>query len=253
MAGSFTFMPETSTPPLICAEALGKRYGARHAVANLSMRLSAGTVLGFVGANGGGKTTSMRMLAGLLRPDSGQAQVLGHDIARDAAAVRGAVGYLSQRLSLYAELSVRQNLRFRAGLYLLPNARSRIDAALERFALTAHANDAAGTLSGGWARRLQLAAVTLHEPPLLLLDEPTAGLDARHRAQFWTWIGARAADGGGVIIATHDLREAERCDQIIYFLPGRLVGPHPPAQLIRDLGVADLEAASLHLTNGGSR
>jgi ABC-type multidrug transport system ATPase subunit len=213
---------------LVAVENISKSYGRATAVAGVTLSLWAGEIWGFVGANGAGKTTTLRMLAGILTPDGGAGHVLGFDLRRDAAKIRERVGYMSQRLSLYAELSVFENLRFRAEVYGLKNPHVEIEAAIREFGLVPWAHSLAGSLSGGWERRLQLAASLLHSPRLVLLDEPTAGLDAAARQEVWRRVEALAATGAGVIVCTHDLVEAERCSQIALFADGQVVATGAP-------------------------
>jgi len=228
-----------AAPPaeaLLAVQELARRYGPRLAVESLSFALAPGGIHGFVGANGGGKTTALRMLAGILRPDAGRGHVLGFDLLHRPAEIRKHVGYMAQRLSLYADLSVLENLRFRAEVYGLARPRAAAEAAAERFGLDAYARAPAGRLSGGWARRLQLAAALIHAPRLVLLDEPTAGLDAPSRQEVWRRIGGLAAEGVGVIVATHDLAEAERCTSAAFFCEGRILARGTPEEIARSAG-----------------
>ena len=197
----------------------------------VTLTLGAGEICGFVGANGGGKTTTLRMLAGILRPDEGCGRVLGFDLLRDAAKIRERVGYLSQRLSLYAELSVFENLRFRAEVYGLGNPRAAAQAAIGDFDLIRWGRTPAGALSGGWARRLQLAASLIHSPQLVLLDEPTAGLDAAARQEVWRRVERLAAAGAGVILSTHNAAEAERCLHVACFADGQVIAAGAPYEI----------------------
>jgi ABC-2 type transport system ATP-binding protein len=213
---------------LIAVDGVGKRYAHRVAIQNLTLTLRSGEVFGLVGANGGGKTTTLRLLAGLLRPDEGRGHVLGFDLRRAAREIRTHVGYMAQRFSLYSDLSVFENLRFRAEVYGLHRPRAAADAAIDDFELTGFARSAAGQLSGGWARRLQLAAALIHAPRLLLLDEPTAGLDAISRQDVWRRIGRLAAGGAGIVVSTHDLAEAERCAQVTLLADGRVAAAGTP-------------------------
>ena len=206
---------------LVAVHDISKSYGRRTAVAGVTLTLWAGEICGFVGANGAGKTTALRMLAGILKPDGGSGHILGFGLQRDAAEIRQRIGYMSQRLSLYAELSVFENLRFRAAVYGRRNPRAAAEAAMGDFNLLRWAHSPAASLSGGWARRLQLAASLLHAPQLVLLDEPTAGLDAVARQDVWRRIEGLAAAGAGVIVCTHDLAEAERCSHAAFFATGR--------------------------------
>jgi ABC-2 type transport system ATP-binding protein len=217
--------------PVAAIEDLSKRYGRRTAVAGITLTVRAGEICGFVGANGGGKTTTLRMLAGILGPDGGRERVLGFDLVRDSAKIRERVGYMSQRLSLYAELSVFENLRFRADVYGLRRPRRAAEAAIGEFGLAPWARNPAGSLSGGWARRLQLAASLVHSPRLVLLDEPTAGLDAVARHEVWRRVERLAAAGAGVIVCTHDLAEAERCSRVAVFVDGQVVAAGVPEEI----------------------
>ncbi len=214
--------------PLVAVEHLGKRYGPYVAIENVSLALHAGEILGVVGANGSGKTTMLRLLAGILRADQGYGEVLGFDLRDGAAQIRSRVGYLSQRLSLYAELSVFENLHFRAELYRAPDAKAVAEAAVSAFDLSRYRGSRAGALSGGWARRLQLAVTLIHSPRLILLDEPTVGLDAGSRHDVWHRIAALASAGAGVIVSTHDLAEAERLSRIALFFDGRIISSGSP-------------------------
>jgi ABC-2 type transport system ATP-binding protein len=237
--------PPDSREPLVAVENISKRYGRRTAVDGVTLTLRVGEICGFVGANGGGKTTAVRMLAGILRPDGGRGRVLGCDLLRDATTIRERVGYMSQRLSLYAELSVFENLRFRAAVYGLRNPRAAAEAAIGEFGLAQWAGSPAGSLSGGWARRLQLAASLLHSPRLVLLDEPTAGLDAAARQGVWRRVGGLAAAGAGVIVCTHDLAEAERCSQAAFFADGQVVAAGAPDEITARSSVAAFLLSSI--------
>jgi ABC-type multidrug transport system ATPase subunit len=221
-------MPRCGRELLVAVHNISKCYGRTTAVAGVTLTLWAGEICGFVGANGAGKTTALRMLAGILKPDGGCGHVLGFDLQREAAEIRERVGYMSQRLSLYPELSVFENLRFRAAVYGLRNPRAAVEAAMRDFNLLPWAHSPAASLSGGWARRLQLAASLLHSPQLVLLDEPTAGLDAMARQDVWRRVEGLAAAGAGVIVCTHDLAEAERCSHAAFFL--RTGRSWPPAR-----------------------
>lgn len=208
---------------------LAKRFGHRPAIVDVSLDLAVGEVVGFVGPNGAGKTTTLRILAGLLRADAGRGHVLGHDIMTARRQVGRLVGYMPQRLALYADLSVADNLRFRAEVYELADPKGAVAAAIEDFELGPYRTQRAASLSGGWARRLQLAATLIHQPSLILLDEPTAGLDSESRHDVWRRIAALTARGDSVIINTHDLAEAEQCGRVALFSRGRVLAfgaPH---------------------------
>lgn len=236
-------MPEwsaTSADPdaaLIEVAGLEKRFATRVAVGGIDLSLRRGELHGLIGANGGGKTTTLRLLAGLLKPDAGSGRVLGLLLGRDATQIRSRIGYLPQRLSLYSELSLRENLRFRASVYGLPRPAAAADLALEDFGLSDRARLPAGALSGGLARRLQFAAALIHRPPLLLLDEPTAGLDAESRQDVWRRIAALATQGAGILLCTHDLAEAERCASLSFLVAGRCAASGTASDLVRRAAV----------------
>jgi ABC-2 type transport system ATP-binding protein len=202
---------------------LTKSFSGRVVVDRVGMRVRPGEIYGFLGPNGSGKTTFLRMLCGLLRPDSGSGRCLGFDVLRQSDAIKRATGYMTQRFSLYEDLSLAENLDFVARLYDVPHRKEAVHAALERLGLTARAKQLAGHLSGGWKQRLALAACLLHQPQLLLLDEPTAGVDPKARRDFWDQIHALAAQGLTVLVTTHYMDEAERCHRIAYISFGRLL------------------------------
>jgi ABC-2 type transport system ATP-binding protein len=202
---------------------LSKSFGGREVVHDLSMQVRRGTIYGFLGPNGSGKTTTIRMLCGLLTPDSGEGTCLGYDIRRDADKIKRQVGYMTQRFSLYQDLSVRENLEFVARLYGMPDARGAARDMIRRLGLSGREDQLAGELSGGWKQRLALGACTLPNPQLLLLDEPTAGVDPKARRDFWNEIHALAADGLTVLVSTHYMDEAERCHEIAYIAYGHLL------------------------------
>lgn len=232
----------------VVAQGLGKRYGRRWVLRDLSFTLTPGTLIGLVGGNGGGKTTTLRLMAGLIRPDAGSGSVFGHDIARPGATMRRSIGYMSQRLSLYPELSVAQNIRYRAALLGLP--RRAAGEAMARMGLSDFARTRIDRLSGGWARRAQFAAATLGAPRLLLLDEPTAGLDAVARRFLWGRIADYAASGAIVIVSTHDLNEAQHCPLILHYQNGRAEEPMAPDALMARTGQPTLEEAVVALAGG---
>jgi ABC-2 type transport system ATP-binding protein len=221
--------------PLVDVEDVTKRYAGREAVTSLALSLRPGEVLGLVGGNGGGKTTTLRILGGLLKPDEGRGRVLGFDLLGGAREIRRRVGYMSQRLSLYSELTVFENLRFRAEVYGLSGSRMAAEATMRDFDLTRYGRTPAGALSGGWARRLQLAAALIHSPRLVLLDEPTAGLDVGSRQEAWHRIERTARAGSGVIVSTHDLSEAEWCSRAALLSEGRIVAMGTPEQVARSV------------------
>jgi len=215
----------TVSPPDIAIEVRGlsKSFDGREVVHDLSMQVKRGSIYGFLGPNGSGKTTTIRMLCGLLTPDSGEGRCLGYDIRRDADKIKRRVGYMTQRFSLYQDLSVRENLEFVARLYGMHDPRAAARDMIERLGLNGRENQLAGELSGGWKQRLALGACTLPSPQLLLLDEPTAGVDPKARRDFWNEIHALAAEGLTVLVSTHYMDEAERCHEIAYIAYGHLL------------------------------
>src|SRR5438105_9268882 len=207
----------------IDVKGLSKSFGGREVVHDLSMQVKRGTIYGFLGPNGSGKTTTIRMLCGLLTPDAGDATCLGYDIRRDADKIKLQVGYMTQRFSLYQDLSVQETLEFVARLYGLRNAKAAARDMIQRIGLNGREEQLAGELSGGWKQRLALGACTLPNPQLLLLDEPTAGVDPKARRDFWNEIHALAAEGLTVLVSTHYMDEAERCHEIAYIAYGHLL------------------------------
>ena len=202
---------------------LSKSFNGREVVHDLSMQVKRGSIYGFLGPNGSGKTTTIRMLCGHLTPDSGEGTCLGYDIRRDADKIKRRVGYMTQRFSLYQDLSVRENLEFVARLYGVPDPRGAAREMIKRIGLSGREEQLAGELSGGWKQRLALGACTLPSPQLLLLDEPTAGVDPKARREFWNEIHALAAEGLTVLVSTHYMDEAERCHEIAYIAYGNLL------------------------------
>jgi ABC-2 type transport system ATP-binding protein len=202
---------------------LTKKFDGRAVVRDLSMQVKRGTIYGFLGPNGSGKTTTIRMLCGLLTPDEGEGTCLGYDIRTETDKIKRQVGYMTQRFSLYQDLSVRENLEFIARIYGIAKPVAAARAAIERLGLSGREEQIAGELSGGWKQRLALGACTLPSPQLLLLDEPTAGVDPKARREFWNEIHALAADGLTVLVSTHYMDEAERCHEIAYIAYGDLL------------------------------
>jgi len=202
---------------------LTKRYGSRTVVDHLDFQVRRGEVYGFLGPNGSGKTTFMRMLCGLLTPDDGEGTCLGYNLRTEADRIRLEIGYMTQKFSYYEDLSIEENLDFVSRIYALPDRRAAVAAALEQLGLTARRKQLAGALSGGWKQRLALAACLIHRPRLLLLDEPTAGVDPKARRDFWEQIHELAAEGISVLIATHYMDEAERCHRVAYLSFGKLL------------------------------
>ena len=210
-------------PIAIDVRGLTKSFEGREVVHELSMQVKRGSIYGFLGPNGSGKTTTIRMLCGLLTPDRGEGTCLGYDIRRDADKIKRQVGYMTQRFSLYQDLSVRENLEFVARLYDVNDARGTAREMIKRLGLSGREEQLAGELSGGWKQRLALGACTLPNPQLLLLDEPTAGVDPKARRDFWNEIHALAGQGLTVLVSTHYMDEAERCHEIAYIAYGHLL------------------------------
>lgn len=228
----------TGRTPAISVRGLTKRFGGRTVVDRVDLDVMEGQIYGFLGPNGSGKTTTIRMLCGLLVPDAGAGTCLGFDIVTQSWAIKQRVGYMTQRFSLYEDLTIRENLEFVARLYGLKDRPARVAAALDRLGLANRKDQLSGTLSGGWKQRLALAACVLHEPRLLLLDEPTAGVDPKARREFWDEIHALAADGMTVLVSTHYMDEAERCHRIAYLAYGRLLADGTVAEVTAGSGLS---------------
>jgi ABC-2 type transport system ATP-binding protein len=231
------------TELIIDVHDLRKSFGAHNVVDGLNLQVAAGEVCGFLGANGSGKTTTIRMLCGLLKPDGGSGTCLGLDIVSHASGIRRQVGYMTQRFSLYEDLTVFENLDFVGRVYQMSNRRQAVKSVMERMGLVVRADQLAGHLSGGWKQRLALAACVLHEPKLLLLDEPTAGVDAEARREFWDLIHDMAGEGLTTLLSTHYMDEAEWCKRIVYLSDGHIVAQGAPDQVARTSGIITYEAA----------
>lgn len=216
---------------------LTKRFDQKLAVDHIDIAVPQGQVWGFLGPNGSGKTTTIRMLCGLLRADEGVGTCLGLDFRTQSEAIKRQVGYMTQKFSFWEDLSIRQNLEFVARMYGLPKQRAAVDKTLERLGLTDRQRQLAGQLSGGWKQRMALAACMLHDPKLLLLDEPTAGVDPQARRDFWEEIHALSREGITVLVSTHYMDEAERCDRIAYILNGKLVARGTVDEVIAQSGL----------------
>jgi ABC-2 type transport system ATP-binding protein len=216
---------------------LTKRYGGRAVVDDLALRVRTGRICGFLGPNGSGKTTTIRMLCGLLTPDAGDGSVLGLPLRTNALEIRRQVGYMTQRFGLYDDLSLRENLDFIGRLYELPDRRAVVDRTLDQLGLASRQKQLAGALSGGWKQRLALAACLMHAPRLLLLDEPTAGVDPKARRDFWDQIHALAAQGITVLVSTHYMDEAERCHELCYIAYGKLLARGTEREIIDGAGL----------------
>jgi ABC-2 type transport system ATP-binding protein len=226
----------------IDVDGLNKSFGDLHAVKDVSIEVIEGHITGFLGPNGSGKTTTLRMLCGLLTPDSGSGQVLGLDFPREAEAIKRQTGYMTQRFSLYEDLTIEENLTFIARVYGLDRIHSRVDETLEKLGLQHRRKQLAGQLSGGWKQRLALAASVMHEPRLLLLDEPTAGVDPQARRDFWDEIHRLADEGMTVLVSTHYMDEAERCHEIAYIFSGELIAEGTSDELIAQSRLVTFEA-----------
>lgn len=239
--------PASAPDIAINVAGLSKSFGGREVVHDLSMQVKRGSIYGFLGPNGSGKTTTIRMLCGLLTPDAGEGTCLGYDIRRDAEKIKRRVGYMTQRFSLYQDLSVRENLEFVARLYGLPDARGAARDMIRRIGLNGREEQLAGELSGGWKQRLALGACTLPNPQLLLLDEPTAGVDPKARRDFWNEIHALAAEGLTVLVSTHYMDEAERCHEIAYIAYGHLLAHGTVDEVIEKSSLSTWNVAGDHL------
>jgi ABC-type multidrug transport system ATPase subunit len=221
---------------------LRKSFGDLKVVEGLSLQVARGEICGFLGANGSGKTTTIRMLCGLLEPDGGSGTCIGYDILRQAHDIRRQVGYMTQRFSLYDDLTVFENLDFVAAVFEMPNRRVAVAEMIEQMGLGDRRDQLAGQLSGGWKQRLALAACVLHQPKLLLLDEPTAGVDVKARREFWDLIHDMAVDGLTTLVSTHYMDEAERCGRIVYLAQGRIVVQGGAAAVVGGSGLVTFEA-----------
>lgn len=216
----------------IDVQKLNKTFGDKQVVKDVSLQVRRGEIFGFLGPNGSGKTTCIRMMCGLLTPDSGSGTCLGFDIVRDSAQIKRHVGYMTQRFSYWEDLTIRENLDFVARVYGMPNRREAVDRALEGLGLAGRAKQLTGSLSGGWKQRLALAACMLHEPQVLLLDEPTAGVDPTARRDFWEELHELAARGISVLVSTHYMDEAERCHKLAYIAYGELLAQGTSTEVI---------------------
>lgn len=229
------------TALVIDVHGLSKRFGARQVVSGLDLQVPEGEICGFLGGNGSGKTTTIRMLCGLLTPDSGGGTCLGLDVIRQSAEIRLQVGYMTQRFSFYGDLTVAENLDFVARLYQLPDRGRVVAETMDRMELANRADQLARNLSGGWKQRMALAACVMHRPRLLLLDEPTAGVDAKARREFWDLINDMAAEGMTVLVSTHYMDEAERCARVVYLSGGRLIVQGSAESVVRDAALVVFE------------
>lgn len=226
-----------------------KRFGERTVVNGIDLQVRQGEICGFLGPNGSGKTTFIRMLCGLLRPDGGSGSCLGHDVISDSEAIRREVGYMTQKFSFYEDLSIAENLDFVARMFSIPRRRQAVEESLEQLGLSARRSQLAGELSGGWKQRLALAACMLHKPRLLLLDEPTAGVDPKARRDFWDRIHDLAAQGITVLISTHYMDEAERCHRLAYIAYGNLLTHGRATDIVARSGLVTYEVTGPDLSS----
>ena len=237
----------TAADPVIVTDRLSRRFGPLVAVRDVSLTVGRGEIFGVLGPNGAGKSTTIRMLCGILDPTSGSGRVVGFDIARDAERIKERIGYMTQRFSLYEDLTVAENLRFYAGIYGVPRAarRERVAETMRRAGLEDRRDQIAGTLSGGWKQRVALASATIHQPPLLFLDEPTAGVDPVSRRDFWDEIYRLSAEGTTVLLTTHYMDEAARCHRLAFIFRGALLDVGTPDEVVerRKLRAVEVEIA----------
>jgi ABC-2 type transport system ATP-binding protein len=226
-----------ATELVIDVKKLNKSFGKKHVVKDFSLQVKRGEIYGFLGPNGSGKTTSIRMLCGLLTPDSGSGTCLGYDIRRQTAEIKREVGYMTQRFSLWEDLTLRENLDFIARMYGMKDRQSAVTETLETLGLASRQDQLAGALSGGWKQRLALAACMLHRPRLLLLDEPTAGVDPKARRDFWEELHRLAGSGLSVLVSTHYMDEAERCHRLAYLAYGTLLATGTAREVVEQRGL----------------
>lgn len=238
----------TTPSPIIETHHLARHFGHFVAVRDVSLSVARGEIFGVLGPNGAGKSTTIRMLCGILDPTGGTGTVVGFDIARESERIKERIGYMTQRFSLYEDLTVSENLAFYAGIYGVPRRarKGRIAEVIERSGLGDRRKQLAGTLSGGWKQRVALASATIHEPPLLFLDEPTAGVDPVSRREFWEQIHGLAASGTTILVTTHYMDEAERCHRLAFIFRGTLLDVGTPDEIVmrRGLRVAELSVPS---------
>ncbi len=234
---------QTAAGPAIETVGLSRTFGEIVAVRSVSLTVNKGEIFGVLGPNGAGKSTTVRMLCGILTPTGGKGTVLGHDVATEPETIKQKIGYMTQRFSLYEDLTVAENLRFYGGIYGFTGAarREKIDKSLERYGLRDRRHQISGTLSGGWKQRVALACSTLHDPPLLFLDEPTAGVDPVSRRQFWTMIHRLASEGTTVLLTTHYMDEAERCHRLAFIFHGEVLSMGTPAEVLARSSLRVLE------------
>lgn len=233
---------------IIDVKHLAKSFGGKPAVEDISLKVKRGEIFGFLGPNGSGKTTTIRMLCGLLTPDSGSGDCLGYDIIRDSAMIKRLIGYVPQYFSLYQDLTVKENLYFIARIYAEVDYKKRVAELMQDLGLDRYQNILAGRLSGGWKQRLSLASALIHEPKLLLLDEPTAGIDPKARRDFWNYISHLTAKGISALVSTHYMDEAERCNRLVYVVYGRLMAEGTIQEIIKKVNLTTYAATGADLT-----
>jgi ABC-2 type transport system ATP-binding protein len=235
----------TDREPVVVTEHLRRTFGSLVAVKDVSLTIYKGEIFGVLGPNGAGKSTTIRMLCGILDPTSGHGRVVGYDVTTEAERIKARIGYMTQRFSLYEDLTVLENLRFYAGLYGVGrrDRRDRVERAIARAGLESRRDQLAGTLSGGWKQRVAIVSATLHDPPLLFLDEPTAGVDPVSRRDFWDLIHRLADEGTTILVTTHYMDEAERCHRLAFIFGGTVMDVGTPAEVVgrRGLGAVELE------------
>jgi ABC-2 type transport system ATP-binding protein len=238
-----------STGYAVTTSRLRKTFGSLVAVESLDLEIKRGEVFGLLGPNGSGKTTTIRMLTGLMQPTSGEATVVGFDVRRESEAIRRNIGYMSQRFGLYDDLTIAENIRFYAGVYGLVGAErtSRMAELMTELGLAERADQLAGTLSGGWKQRLALACATAHRPAMLFLDEPTAGVDPAARRRFWEIIYLLASKGPTILVTTHYMDEAERCQRLAFLSRGHLIGVGTGQEILAQFKLPSIEEVFIEL------
>ena len=239
-------------PLAIDVRGLNKHFGDKHVVNDVSLQVRRGEIFGFLGPNGSGKTTSIRLMCGLLTPDSGSGSCLGYDIRTQSDQIKRHVGYMTQKFSYWDDLTIRENLDFVARLYAMPERKAAVERCLGELGLASRAHQLTGSLSGGWKQRLALAACMLHQPQLLLLDEPTAGVDPTARRDFWEELHRLAAQGISVLVSTHYMDEAERCHKLAYIAYGKLLAQGTPDEIVagQQLHTWNIRGDDLHALAG---